>query len=580
MMTPNLPDAFITGYERLAPWVDLLNQINVFPVADGDTGRNLMISLAPLRDVKQKNLKQITDDLYHSARGNSGNIAAQFLARFLWVDSFDSIYEAAKEGTEKARQAVLDPKPGTMLTILEALVDQLALVKEWHDPEDTIEQIINQLAQSVTSTRESLPELTSAGVVDAGALGMFIYLEGFFKGLCRQIDKFQPIRETFSGMLQVSSSFRKLPEEGYCVDFVVRTGINAEHRIKQIIKDDESAITYAFPDHLKIHLHTRDRTAVKEKAQVLGQVVNWMEDDLSEQTKTFHPLKMKTPIHIVTDAAGSLTRALAQSLSITLFDSYILIGEKSQPETGINPSDLYRAMRDGIKVSTSQASLFERHQHYQYLLDHYPKVLYLCVGSVFTGNYQIAVNWKHQNDPLNSFTVLDTQAASGKLSMMVISTARFSTQTNDPDEVIRFARAVMSKSEEYIFVDKLHYLAAGGRLSKTSAFFGDVLHMKPVISPTAEGAKKVGMVRNRGAQLRFTIEKLSRQFQEDSKPMILLEYSDNREWVEDTVKLELKTPVSACGNPAGSVFIDFRGTYRAGCLGGCVSAGAKSAGNR
>jgi DegV family protein with EDD domain len=185
--------------------------------------------------------------------------------------------------------------------------------------------------------------------------------------------------------------------------------------------------------------------------------------------------------------------------------------------------------------------LFERNQHYRHLVDQHQKVLYLCVGSAFTGNYQTAVNWKHQNDPLNNFTIIDTQAASGKLSIMAISTARFAMQTNDPDEVIRFARAVMSKSEEYIFVDKLHYLAAGGRLSKTSAFFGDMLHMKPVISPTAEGAKKIGVVRNREAQLQFTMEKLDRQFQKTSKPMILLEYSDNIEWVENWVQPELKT---------------------------------------
>lgn len=540
-MNPNLPDAFITGYERLAPWADLLDQINVFPVADGDTGRNLLISLAPLRDVKHNNLKQITVDLYHSARGNSGNIAAQFLARLLDAHSFDSLYPAAKKGMENARLAVLDPQPGTMLTVLEALVNQLARGDQWIAPEETIERIINHIAQSVKSTLELLPELKAAGVVDAGALGMFIFLEGFFKGLCRQVGRFQPIQEIFSGMLTVSSSFRQQPEEGYCVDFVVRTDGNTEHQVKQIIKDDESAIIYAFQDHLKIHLHTRDKEAVKEKAQTLGQVVNWMEDDLREQTKAFHSRKVKTPIHIVTDAAGSLTRSLARSLGITLFDSYIHIREKSQPETCINPSDLYAAMRAGMKVSTSQASLFERHQHYRHLLDQHEKVLYLCVGSAFTGNYQTAVNWKHQNDPRNSFTILDTQAASGKLSVLVISTARFAAQTEDPDEVIRFARAAMSKSEEYIFVDKLHYLAAGGRLSKTSAFFGDALHMKPVITPTAEGAKKVGMVRNREAQLRFTIEKLGRQFQEDSKPLILLEYSDNREWVGDTVKRELET---------------------------------------
>ena len=540
MMTPNLPDAFITGYERLAPWADLLDQINVFPVADGDTGRNLMVSLAPLRELDQKNLKQTTIDLCHCARGNSGNIAAQFLAELLSVNSFDSIYPAAKRGAQKARQAVLEPKPGTMLTILEAVVDKLAQVDQWHEPNPAITGIIEHIASSVKSTTELLPELKAAGVVDAGALGMFIYLEGFFKGLCRQFDEFRPIREIFNGRLRISPSFRQQTEKGYCIDFVVRPDKNIEQQVRQISKDDENVLIYYFQDHIKIHLHTADKETAKDKAQSLGQVVNWAEDDLGEQTKAFNAPKIKTPIHIVTDAAGSLTRDLAHGLGITLLDSYITIGNKSQPETCINPPDLYEAMRAGIKVSTSQASLFERHQHYRHLLDLYPKVLYLCVGSVFTGNYQIAATWKHQNDPRDCFTVLDTEAASGKLSMIVIATARHAAATDDPDEVIRFARNAVLNSEEYIFADKLHYLAAGGRLSKTSAFFGDVLHMKPVISPTAEGAKKVGMVRNRKAQLKFAIEMLSRHFRKDSKPMILLEYSDNRKWVHDTVKQALK----------------------------------------
>ena len=539
-MNPNLPEAFITGYERLAPWADLLDQINVFPVADGDTGRNLMVSLAPLRGLNPRNLKQITQILYNSARGNSGNIAAQFLSCFLKAHSFDSIYPAAKEGAKKARHAVLKPKPGTMLTVLDALGNGLAQVDQWSDPENTIESIIEHIAQSVRSTTELLPELKSAGVVDAGALGMFIYLEGFFKGLCRQFDKFQPIQKIFNGMLRISPSFQQQAEKGYCVDFVVRSGKNTEQGVKQITKTDESAIIYYFQDHIKIHLHTDNRDAAKEKAQTLGRIVNWVEDDLEEQTRAFNLPKLKTPIHIVTDAAGSLTRLLSQDLGITLLDSYITIGEKSQPETCIIPSDLYAAMRSGIKVSTSQASLFERHQHYRHLLDHYPKILYLCVGSVFTGNYQIAMNWKHQSDTRDGFIVTDTKAASGKLAIIVISTARFATRTDDPDEVIRFARNAVSKSEEYIFVDKLQYLAAGGRLSKTNAFFGDMLHMKPVISPTAEGAKKVGVVRNRKAQFNFAIETLCRHFHKDSKPLILLEYSDNQKWVCNTVMQELK----------------------------------------
>jgi len=539
-MRPNLPEAFITGYERLAPWADLLDQINVFPVADGDTGRNLMISLAPIRELNQQNLKQVERALYHSARGNSGNIAAQFLANLLSVRSYEAICQAVKEGAKKARHAILDPKPGTMLTVFDALVHKLESIEQWDAPQTIISDIIEHIVQAVRSTPELLPELKKAGVVDSGALGMFIYLEGFFNGLCHQTDKFQPIQKLFAGMLEISPAFQKQTEKGYCVDFVVQKGENAEQRLKELTKEDDSVLIYHFQDHIKIHLHTDDSNAIKKKALDLGQVVHWAEDDLSRQTKAFNPSKIETPIHIVSDAAGSLTRELAHSLGITLLDSYITIGDTSQPETCVNPFDLYTAMRNGVKVSTSQASLFERHQRYQHLLENYQRALYLCVGSVFTGNYQIVMNWKHQNDPHDRFAIIDTAAASGKLSIIVILTARYATQTDDPEKVIQFARNAVLKSEEYIFVDKLQYLAAGGRLSKTSAFFGDMLHMKPVISPTAEGAKKVAVVRNRDAQLKFALEALGRIFQTDSTPFVLLEYSDNRQWVSETVLPEIK----------------------------------------
>ena len=75
--------------------------------------------------------------------------------------------------------------------------------------------------------------------------------------------------------------------------------------------------------------------------------------------------------------------------------------------------------------------------------------------------------------------------------------------------MIRFARESVERCEEYVFLDKLQYLAAGGRLSRSSAFFGDMLHMKPDHqSPQADGARKVGVVRDRAGQLRFALEKL------------------------------------------------------------------------
>jgi DegV family protein with EDD domain len=242
----------------------------------------------------------------------------------------------------------------------------------------------------------------------------------------------------------------------------------------------------------------------------------------------------------MTDAAGSVTREDSRELGLTLLDSYIIAGEKSLPETLFSPEELYQTMRQGVRVSTSQASVFERHQYYQRLLTQYPKVLYLCVGSVFTGNYDVAMEWKAQNDPDNRLTVIDSGAASGRLGAVVIATARYAAQTKDPEAVINFAQRAVEKCEEYVFLDKLKYLAAGGRLAKSSAFFGDVFRVKPIISPTAEGAKKVGAVKNRKGQLKYALEKLESNFDNESSPFIMLEYSDNRDWVNDTVKKEIQ----------------------------------------
>jgi len=123
----------------------------------------------------------------------------------------------------------------------------------------------------------------------------------------------------------------------------------------------------------------------------------------------------------------------------------------------------------------------------------------------------------------------------------VIATARYAAQTKNPMAVINFAQRAVEKCEEYVFLDKLKYLAAGGRLAKSSAFFGDVFHVKPIISPTAEGAKKVGAVKNRNSQLKYALDKLEGAFDQGSSPLIMLEYSDNYDWVSETVKEEIQT---------------------------------------
>ena len=480
-----LQKSFIAGLDRLVARAGLLDSINVFPIADGDTGRNLSVSLLPLRGIGQSKEK-IAHELLLSARGNSGNIASQFFSVFCGAENVSAMADLAAEGARKAWQAVSNPRTGTMLSAFDALA--AVLTTNVKSDKQTVDTIIGSLERAVHETHKQLPRLREAGVVDAGALGMYIFFEGFFLTLAGNRDDCRPVTETFKGRLKISSSFEEKAETGYCVDFVVKAPHYSPDEIKIITSVQEDVIIIPEGDYYKIHLHTENKEDVRSQIDGLGKVINWDDDNLTSQVQEFHQANIDRAFHIMTDAAGSLTLRDAKKYGITLLSSYLTIGDKSLPETYFHPEELYKAMINGMKASTSQASVYERHQFYESVLERFEKVLYLCVGSVFTGNYETVMQWKKAHDKDNRLLVIDTGAASGR------------------------------------------------RLSKSSAFFGDMLKMKPVISPQPEGAKKVGVVRNQEGQVKMALAKLAVSLQKNSCAVIMLEYSDNRKWVEAVFK--------------------------------------------
>ena len=543
-MTNDFKKAFISGVERVAAWSDILDEINVFPIADGDTGRNLVISMTPLRQL-DKDPENTINRLLLSARGNSGNIAAQFFSGFLQADSFTDLPAAAESGRDRAWQAVHKPVAGTMLTIFDELTEFLKKDKT-DDKNEYVSKVTTHLEKATLSTNKILPRLKQAGVVDSGALGMYIFLESFFNSLIGRQENLMPITKKFKGFLQISSSFQEEAEAGYCVDTVVKFDKTTRGNINGLSEWGESVVVIEHEDYIKVHLHTDNMVEARKKIESIGDVVNWTDDDMDRQIKKFKRQSKHKVIHIMTDAAGSLTREDSNNLGFTLLDSYVIVGDRSMPETHFPSSELYKSMRDGVKASTSQASVFERHQYYQRILAQYKKVLYICVGSFYTGNYDIVRGWKEKNDPDNRLTVIDTGVAAGRLGIIVIATARHAMKSDDSDSVIRYAKRAVDLSDEYMFLDRLKYLAAGGRLSKTSAVFGDMFKVKPIVRPTSEGVKKVAAVRNRKGQLKFALDMIEKTMNPDSSPLIMLQYTDNRSWVENSVKEEIIKLLPLC----------------------------------
>ena len=537
-MYPTLINALALGYERIVAWADILDRINVYPVPDGDTGRNLAITLAACRNVSG-DPDSLSREILLSARGNSGNIVAGFLAGFLTCKDLSSLPASAEAGRNLAYRAVPNPQQGTMISLFDTLVTSL----KKNLPEETgrwVESIIHDMEETVRNTREQLPELKKAGVVDAGALGMLVFFDPLLNTLAGRAVRPSLFTDDLKDSLNLSGSWQDRNYQGYCLDVLLKIDHEEQEVVKHIMDVGESVVAMPHGECLKVHLHARDRERVRQDLTSIGAILSWTEDDLAEQTFRFSEPRKNQAIHILTDAAGSITRDQAQSLGITLLNSYIAVGNRFLPETYVDPSQLFVAMKAGAKVSTGQASAVERQECYNNVMKVHDRVLYLCVGSFYTGNYDVAIQWKAENDPEGRMTILDTGVASGKLGLVARAAAELSLTVSDPMKVIAFARGAIQKVQEYIFLDTLQFLAAGGRMSKTGAFFGDVLRIKPIISPFPDGARKIGVVRSTRDQVKFAFRHLEQDIPKDQKAALLLEYTDNKEWLEGEIKPEIE----------------------------------------
>jgi hypothetical protein len=157
------------------------------------------------------------------------------------------------------------------------------------------------------------------------------------------------------------------------------------------------------------------------------------------------------------------------------------------------------------------------------------------VGSAYTGIYPAAKEWQ-ANHPVNGLRVLDSGAASGRLGLVAMCVAEFANQGNPIDAVVAYAAAAFEKCSELVFLDQLKYLAAGGRISKTGGFFGDLLGVKPVVTPLAEGVKKIGVVRKTSRQVPLALDYFSSRIDTGSKARILLQYTDNLDRVTGEIQ--------------------------------------------
>ena len=293
--TKELESAFNVAEEWLTINRESINSINVYPVPDGDTGTNMLLTLkAAIQEVKEQKYQSVaefTEKLAHGAllgaRGNSGVILSQMLKGF--SDSFkqhkDITAETMALGLEsaakKAYSALAHPAEGTMLSVLrdaaQSAVDQ---IKTSASVTDTLKVSIDQAEESVEKTKEQLPELIEAGVVDAGAIGVLVILEGLYFGLSEiappDLPKFEVAYLNFE---------HSEDDIGFCTEFLIKDAQLNQKEIEQKLESiaGQSIIVVGDENIMHIHVHMEIPDNAITLGKEIGQVENIKIENMQEQ---------------------------------------------------------------------------------------------------------------------------------------------------------------------------------------------------------------------------------------------------------------------------------------------------------
>ena len=291
---------FLSGAKNLEAKKEWINELNVFPVPDGDTGTNMTLTImaaasevSALSDPTMKTLaKAISSGSLRGARGNSGVILSQLLRGFTksiehheQVDAM-AFARAFEKGVETAYKAVMKPKEGTILTVAKgAAVKALEIAEDSENLETFFADVIAEAEEVLSRTPEMLPVLKEAGVVDSGGQGLLEVLKGAFDGyMGKEIDmNFEkPAHAVMSKPVSAEESDIKF---GYCTEFIIMLEKEFPEKEEKAFKEyllsiGDSLVVVADDEIVKVHVHTNAPGDAIQRALTYGQLSNMKIDNM------------------------------------------------------------------------------------------------------------------------------------------------------------------------------------------------------------------------------------------------------------------------------------------------------------
>jgi len=496
--------SFIAGAQRIFEQQKLLNKINVFPVADADTGTNLASTMRSIMDaiIPTDNLKQtavaLADAALIGARGNSGIIFAQFLYGFsneikgdrtLDIESFAT---SMKNAVAYAYDAIANPVEGTILTVIKDWADYIYLLKDRFD--DFIKLLVeayNKALESLAATTSKLEVLARSHVVDAGAKGFVFWLEGIKDFFTLGVGK---TSGSSADLAAEAEQIVEMPHDQITFRFCTEALINGHQLDKTKIRNfiqhtGDSLVVAGTPEKVRVHIHTDFPAEVFSQLQKFGNITYQKVDDMVMQNEI--QFNRKSAIALLTDSTCDIPKHLIDQYQIHVVPLSLHFGSTYfLDRVTINPPQFYSMLAHSEEVpSSAQPASKEFQNKYEYLATHYDSIVGIHISHGLSGTYSSSL--KGAEDVIGRLQkkihVVNSCNLSGGLALVVLRAATAISDGESHEEIMSKMEGWVKKSQIRVSVTTLKYIVRTGRVSPFKSFVAKILDLKPIIAMNEEG---------------------------------------------------------------------------------------------
>jgi len=494
--------ALIAGIRRVMSQRDEINRINVFPIADRDTGTNLAFTLgAVLQGVRVPRfatagevLRRVAEEAADGARGNSGAILAAFLQGVAEVlepglqPTPEVLARAAMRGSSRARNAMARPCEGTILSVIQAFAGELQAQAGEQDIRTCFRRALVRAREALRRTPDQLRVLRSAGVVDAGALGFVSLIEGVVEYIERGRGVWNyELLEEFSAA-GVDAPLGSTDDAGHrcCAQCVVTAGIVDRRALKAaLLALPLSRLVIAGSrGRVCLHAHLDDPALLFRTAAQFGAVSRERsEDALAPSAAAGRP-----PVAIVTDSGADLPAEVLDRLNLNVVPQRISIdGRDFVDGVSISPREFYNVMRtSSVLPRTSQPPPGDFRRMFEFLLSHHGQVVDVSLGRALSGTFQSATAAAVRAGA-DRISVFDSSHVSGALGLLVIWAAEAAEAGLGVSRILEGLARMRSRTALYAVARDIRYAVRGGRAPRVALPLTRLLRLSLLFRNRADG---------------------------------------------------------------------------------------------